>query len=1097
MSNDRKFGVANGNSKVPLKENNAKETPSRKNSMKSKMASSSLKRRQSTDCKTEYAVENVTPTSSCSRDSSQSQLYGLGVYPNPQNLSSHRNGVHRTEPAFAIKQSRNTRSGTKLKEELAQLANSFNEWEDETMTKRRSTKTNANNQSTATVVAATSKSNNVKSFSGIKSVTKSPRKRNEKGMTSSTPNRVELIQTKVLDLNNNSNGKKLDCNKRLEYDFVDETERVNRNVSNASAIYATVNKVAVPKQTVPEPTKKVEVTKGLVSNRAALFETSALRATNDATANEKKNEKDPAEISFKKRMEIFEQNKSGAMIPRSSISLAAPIKQIMAHKKPTETVKQAITTPQKPIDSVATSVTPQPSPASASKIDNYNKAIKAETIASGRGIRQTVAALLAAPATISESRIISETRKIREQEMHVVLNRCNERFCDDLPAVSQPKPTSPPPPQKMPAHSSEPKKRISDEHLGVSADVRRSLESVKRIKVNPPKNGHAYPSLTDIESSGAERMTPENYTPEPAIYTQKVNIQPIIHRYMYSSQDEGDEEWNSYMDSEDDDISLASTDFDNYIGEAINNLDDDLDEHNCTGNAVQNGTLPSNSFSYVAHKSSNRQHLTFKDEATTSHHGTKFQSPIKSRLMANPSDDYDSLTYTVDRYRRQQIQNSPNAEKMMNRMPILTPPMDEHTTTDDNTDFYEEIEKITQEYIRSQNDLVEHKIKLLQHNIDIQNQQITQSSNALNTCASMLEFSGSAESVVAEWKLLVATHSRKALSDEMERLENERVLRLPNATKERCRLTIKNIVLPLRDDYVKKVAEEEIVGHHLVCLLKYNEHVLATKTIPTLPGLRAVKFPGELHLDNVYADFKITLEIYGMIAQKECIPHEEKYHIHKGKKGVIKTPKGKKAGSCLIMPPIQLPANQNAVHAPAFASYGFTTIELREVQQNTWNLQETSPEITPLCGTVQMKINCAFTVNIDHRAFLTMFEDVSGFGAWHRRWCRLHGNILSYWKYPDDERLKPPIGSLDLSVCEQQQISTAPRDMCARLNTFMIELKRPRRADDKDSMLLRTQGKYSYVSHLLSADDKKERDEWCEYFNKTLLLMRAWGNSSK
>ncbi len=35
-----------------------------------------------------------------------------------------------------------------------------------------------------------------------------------------------------------------------------------------------------------------------------------------------------------------------------------------------------------------------------------------------------------------------------------------------------------------------------------------------------------------------------------------------------------------------------------------------------------------------------------------------------------------------------------------------------------------------------------------------------------------------------------------------------------------------------------------------------------------------------------------------------------------------------------------------------------------------------------------------------------MFEDVSGFGAWHRRWCCLHGNILSYWRYPDDEKTK-------------------------------------------------------------------------------------------
>lgn len=300
----------------------------------------------------------------------------------------------------------------------------------------------------------------------------------------------------------------------------------------------------------------------------------------------------------------------------------------------------------------------------------------------------------------------------------------------------------------------------------------------------------------------------------------------------------------------------------------------------------------------------------------------------------------------------------------------------------------------------------------------------------------------------------------------MQRLQVERCLRPPDAPKECGRLTIKDIVLPLRDDYVRKVSEEKILGHHLVCLLKYNEHVLFTKTIPTLPGLLAVKFPGELHLDNVYADFKITLEIYGMIAQRESLPHDIKYHIKKEKKGVIKTPKGKKMGSNLIMPPAQSPAGPNAVRAPAFAYYGFIIFSLREVQRNTWTLNQVSaPDITPLVGTVHMKINCALSVNIDYKDFLNMYEYSSAYGtvpAWHRRWCRLHGNILSYWKYPDDERVKPPIGSLDLSACEQHEITKAPHEICRRLHTIMIELKRPRRDDDEESMYLRIRGDSAY-----------------------------------
>lgn len=68
--------------------------------------------------------------------------------------------------------------------------------------------------------------------------------------------------------------------------------------------------------------------------------------------------------------------------------------------------------------------------------------------------------------------------------------------------------------------------------------MRKSLENVKRIKVQPPKSGHAYPALSDIESSG-----PENYTPEPA-YTDDDNDQQYLDEYLSASgsQDYGEEE---------------------------------------------------------------------------------------------------------------------------------------------------------------------------------------------------------------------------------------------------------------------------------------------------------------------------------------------------------------------------------------------------------------------------------------------------------------------------------------------------------------------------------------------------------------------------
>lgn len=164
-----------------------------------------------------------------------------------------------------------------------------------------------------------------------------------------------------------------------------------------------------------------------------------------------------------------------------------------------------------------------------------------------------------------------------------------------------------------------------------------------------------------------------------------------------------------------------------------------------------------------------------------------------------------------------------------------------------------------------------------------------------------------------------------------------------------------------------------------------------------------------------------------------------------------------------------------------------------------------------------MRVNCELQVQIDYSNFLTMYEDVSGFGAWHRRWCRLHGHILNCWLYPDDEKKKAPITTIDLSSCMTKKATTAPREICARLNTIMLEFRRMAKDDDYESLTQYRQGKYTierfvvtyltflynlslllpsiqFLRRLLSADTKEDKEHWCNHLNKTLALLRAWGN---
>lgn len=84
------------------------------------------------------------------------------------------------------------------------------------------------------------------------------------------------------------------------------------------------------------------------------------------------------------------------------------------------------------------------------------------------------------------------------------------------------------------------------------------------------------------------------------------------------------------------------------------------------------------------------------------------------------------------------------------------------------------------------------------------------------------------------------------------------------------------------------------------------------------------------------------MEIYGMTAQREILPHEVKYHISVGKKGSSKsaTPKGK--NNRLVMPPVQSPAGPSAVRTPALIQYGFIIFSLKEIQRTTWSLNSVS-----------------------------------------------------------------------------------------------------------------------------------------------------------
>lgn len=770
------------------------------------------------------------------------------------------------------------------------------------------------------------------------------------------------------------------------------------------------------KATIPEPPKAAPV---------APAPSSSLKATPSSARSVRfsnvfnKNQKDPAEMSLKDRMAIFEKNKGTAPVPKTpyGITDANPIRSNMPELS-------------KKYDFGFSKPQAKASPAKPTVPETVQDSAAAN-------IKTTVQQLLTNKGTtIAEQQINDKIRKQREEDMKCILNRFNK------PQES----TETSDDEQMPQEKSVKKRGSSGEKYApdqTNAEVYQKSDDTKRSRVS--NTNRLYPVLSDIESnletdsemdnyttatvSGSEEQETDQQGIDDEDYTDDDDMNMSFGREILNSVKKNNAPMDrSYLDSSVDSQEVSETmgDMDEYLNEALDG--DESKDYDDKGSAC------SDSFEYERYP----KRVSFKDVSDI---------PVKAKLEYSPAKTANgsaTLVHTVSFYRRQQSESANNTpvKKVV------------HKSVDDEGPSHSAMVS------RKAREECENKIQKLLDEVMRQQTFISQTSQALNLCASTIEFSGSTEAVEGERHLLVATHRRLACLNEVQRLKVEGLGDRIGAAREKGTLTIQEIIIPLKQTYISRLANDEINGHHLLCLVKYNEHVLSTHTLPTLPGLKSVKFTDRLTFNEVYADFKITLEIYGMTAQREVLPHDIKYHIQTPNK---KRFKGKIQESNLTRPPIQSPGGPNAVRTTALVQYGYIIFSIREIKQKSWVINETAPGVSPLNGNVYLKIDSKITVDVDHCGFLTMFDDISGFGAWHRRWSRLSGNTLYYWKYPEDEKKKEALGQLDLTNIVSERVDIAPRAICARLHTILLESRRERRKDDVETLVLVPQGKHTVV----------------------------------
>nr|XP_054361201.1 anillin isoform X1 [Mirounga angustirostris] len=469
------------------------------------------------------------------------------------------------------------------------------------------------------------------------------------------------------------------------------------------------------------------------------------------------------------------------------------------------------------------------------------------------------------------------------------------------------------------------------------------------------------------------------------------------------------------------------------------------------------------------------------------------------------SEDRD-LLYSIDAYRSQRFKETerPSVKQVIVRKEDVTSKLDEKKNA-----FPGQVN-------------IKQKMQELNNEINLQQTVIYQASQALNCCVDEDHGKGSLEEAEAERLLLIATEKRTLLIEELNKLKSEGPQRKnktgPIAPSEfvpsKGSVTLSEIRLPLKADFVcGTVQKPDAANHYFLIILKAGaENMVATPLACTSNSLNgdALTFITTFTLQDVSNDFEINIEVYSLVQKKDLSGPDKKKKAYKSK---AITPKRLLTSittkSSLHSSVMASPGGLNAVRTSNFALVGSYTLSLSSVGNTKFALdkinydvkerellgymfREKVPFLSPLEGHIYLKIKCQVNSSVEERGFLTIFEDVSGFGAWHRRWCVLSGNCISYWTYPDDEKRKNPIGRINLANCTSHQIEPANREFCARRNTFELITVRPQREDDRETLVSQCRDTLCVTRNWLSADTKEERDLWMQKLNQILVDIRLW-----
>uniref|UniRef100_A0A8C1MF21 Si:dkey-30c15.10 n=1 Tax=Cyprinus carpio TaxID=7962 RepID=A0A8C1MF21_CYPCA len=457
------------------------------------------------------------------------------------------------------------------------------------------------------------------------------------------------------------------------------------------------------------------------------------------------------------------------------------------------------------------------------------------------------------------------------------------------------------------------------------------------------------------------------------------------------------------------------------------------------------------------------------------------QPPSPEEMTASPADSVQPL-YSIDAYRSQRKIHPPSTQSLT---PGVQKQVQEKTCSKKPINTKERIKALNEEAAKLQT-------------------IISQTLQALSCCSDEEHGKGSQQEAEAEKLLLVSSEKRAALQTEVSRLREGESGEpdSQNAPLQPCRgtVSISSIQLPLKVEFVCS-ARTGRPTHYFLVLIRYGPCNIVATPLATAADAQngdTITFPTSITLQDIRSNFEIDVEVYSLSSTQSTICSMNTLQFRSSTKSRV-TPKkilhsitkSNQSVTSATLPGLSAQRSSN------FTLVGSHKITLNSLGQSKFPLdkmkfegkirqllgdefQEKVPFLSPLEGHIYLRLHSEGHSNIQQQGFLTMFEDVSGFGAWQRFYFLLEGEHLLYWNYPNEMGNKPADGSLSLfGFCSVRPVE---RECCARPHTF--ELVETNTLQQEHSQTLK--------KCWFSADTREERSDWMEKLNQTLLDSLTW-----